>query len=83
VDLPPADRGSRWQLLRAAISSGEDLGYTIGSYEITQSDEQGKRVASTGKYVTIWRKQPDGSWKVVFDSGVPDSPPQPAAKPDA
>ncbi len=73
----------RWQPLRAAISNGGDLGYTIGSYEITRSDEQGKRAAGTGKYVTIWRKQRDGSWKVVFDSGVPDSPPQPAAKPDA
>jgi ketosteroid isomerase-like protein len=27
-----------------------------------------------GKYVTIWRKQPDGSWKVVedmFNSDIP------------
>ncbi|MBI3670926.1 MAG: DUF4440 domain-containing protein [Acidobacteria bacterium] len=73
----------RWQPLRAAISSGGDLGYTIGSFEITRSDEQGKRVAGTGKYVTIWRKQPDGSWRVVFDSGVPDTPPQPMSKPGA
>ena len=43
----------RWQPLRAAISSGGDLGYTIGSFEVTRNDEQGKRVAGTGKYVTI------------------------------
>jgi len=64
----------RWQPMTAAISNSADLGYTIGSYEIVGSDDQGKRVVGTGKYVTIWRKQRDRSWKVVFDAGVPDSP---------
>jgi ketosteroid isomerase-like protein len=67
----------RWKPLTGSISVGGDLGYTIGSYEITRSDDQGRRVTSTGKYVTIWRRQADGAWKVAFDSGVPDSPPKP------
>ena len=67
----------RWRPLTSSISAGGDLGYTVGSYEIARSDEQGQRVVSTGKYVTIWRRQADGSWKVAFDSGVPDSPPKP------
>jgi ketosteroid isomerase-like protein len=66
----------RWAPISASVSSGGDLGYTIGSYEITRTDERGKRVAGSGKYVTIWRKQADGSWKVEFDSGVNDSPPE-------
>jgi ketosteroid isomerase-like protein len=65
----------RWKPLSASASTGGDLGYTVGSYEITQTDDKGKTVAATGKYVTIWRKQADGSWKVVFDSGVADTAP--------
>ncbi len=63
----------RWQPLDATISSSSDLGYTIGAYEIVRSGENAGVVA-TGKYVTIWKKQADGSWKVIFDSGVPDTP---------
>jgi len=65
-----------WKPLAGSISAGGDLGYTIGSYEITRKDDQGKRIVGSGKYVTIWRRQSDGSWKVAFDSGVPDTPPQ-------
>jgi ketosteroid isomerase-like protein len=64
----------RWKPLMASVSAGGDLGYTVGTYEITGKDEQEKHVVATGKYVTIWRKQDDGSWKVAFDSGVPDTP---------
>ena len=64
-----------WGPLSGSLSSGGDMGYTVGTYEITKTDEKGKRVVATGKYVTIWRKQLDGSWKVEFDSGVPDSDP--------
>jgi len=62
-----------WGPLYGSLSSGGDMGYTVGSYEITRTGEKGKRVVATGKYVTIWRKQADGSWKVEFDSGVSDS----------
>jgi hypothetical protein len=43
-----------------------DLGYTLGCYEITRT---GQRVVGTGKYVTIWKKQSDRSWKVVLRRG--------------
>jgi len=64
-----------WKPLRAVISSSGDLGFTVGSYEVTKDSGQGRQAAGSGKYVTIWRKQPDGSWKVAFDSGVQDTPP--------
>ena len=67
----------RWKPLMGRMSAGCDFGYTIGSYEITRTDAQGRRVSGTGKYVTIWRRQADGSWKVAFDSGVSDTPPTP------
>jgi ketosteroid isomerase-like protein len=64
-----------WKPLRAVISSSGDLGFTVGSYEVTKDNGHGRQAAGSGKYVTIWRKQPDGSWKVTFDSGVQDTPP--------
>ena len=67
----------RWQPISAEISKSGDLGYTVGSYTITQTDEKGGAIQGTGKYLTVWRLQKDGLWKVEFDTGVPDTPPAP------
>jgi len=64
----------RWQPISAEISKSGDLGYTVGSYTITQKDENGSAAKGSGKYLTVWRLQKDGSWKVEFDTGVPDTP---------
>ena len=69
----------RWEPISAFASQG-DLGYTVGMYEITKSDAQGKHTVGTGKYVTIWRKQKDGSWKVELDTGVSDTAPDEKGK---
>jgi ketosteroid isomerase-like protein len=53
----------------ADISSSGDMGYTYGTYEFASSDRNGKPVVDHGKYTTIWKKQKDGSWKVVLDMG--------------
>lgn len=58
-----------WEPLRAEISRGGDLGYTFGTYKRVVLNAQGKADTGTGKYLTIWRKQSDGSWKVVLDMG--------------
>jgi ketosteroid isomerase-like protein len=52
-----------------------DLGYTIGAYEMTFNDPTGKTVSDKGKYVTVWKKQKDGSWKVLLDVFNTDLPP--------
>ena len=44
-----------------AMVSG-DLGYTTGTYKSSMAG-----MTESGKYVTIWRKQADGSWKVTDD----------------
>jgi ketosteroid isomerase-like protein len=31
-------------------------------------------VLTSGRYMTMWRKEPDGSWKVVLDAGANDAP---------
>lgn len=54
-----------WEPIRAEIAASGDLGYTFGRY--TLSD--GETIKTHGVYVTIWKKQPDGSWKFVLDGG--------------
>ncbi len=63
-----------WQPTKAGVSRGGDLGYTIGTYELAMTDPTGKPVNDRGKYVTVWKKQKNGTWKVVadiFNSNLP------------
>jgi len=46
---------------------GGALGYTWGHNESTMLDEQGDPVTTRGRYLTVWRKQRDGTWKCVMD----------------
>jgi ketosteroid isomerase-like protein len=56
----------RWRPLGAQVSNDGTLGWTYGnSVSVTA---QGER---QGKYLTVWRKQADGSWKVQADQGSP------------
>jgi len=59
-----------WEPYYVEMSSSGDLGYTLGKYQITVTSGSGKKGVSHGHYVTIWKKQPDGTWKLVFDSGI-------------
>ena len=60
-----------WTPTSADVSESGDLGYTIGRWERTHRLRD-STVTTRGSYVTIWRKQQDGSWKVVLDIGNPD-----------
>jgi ketosteroid isomerase-like protein len=64
-----------WTPTAAEVSSSGDLGYTVGTYEMTM-EVDGNPVTVNGHYVTIWRKQDDGSWKVAVDTGGPSAPPE-------
>jgi ketosteroid isomerase-like protein len=59
----------RWKPAGAEIASSGDLGYTYGTYTSTSPSDDGKPVVRHGKYITIWKKQADGSWKAVMDAG--------------
>lgn len=62
-----------WEPLQADASG--DVGYTNGKYEARFRDAKGNALVRTGRYLTVWKKQVDGSWKVVRDIGVQDAPP--------
>lgn len=46
-----------------------DLGYTYGSYRRESLDDGGETLVETGRYVTIWRRDATGRWKVALDIG--------------
>ncbi len=67
-----------WSPLRVEVSDDGTLGYTWGRYEFRSKGKDGKVDTSRGIYLTIWRRQADGSWKFVFD-GSPQIPEDPKA----
>ncbi len=58
--------GLEWRATSATVAEAGDMGYTIGTYELTV-EQDGAPMVTVGKYVTLWEKQADGSWKVVVD----------------
>ena len=63
----------QWTPTKAEVSASGDLGSTAGTYEMTMGG-----VAEKGKYVTVWKKQPDGAWKVtddIFNTDAAGPPP--------
>lgn len=71
--------GNRLQWKPTQVESEHDLGCTLGRYQRTLVDEKGGKTIGHGTYITAWRRQPDKSWKVIFDGGMPD--PSPATQP--
>jgi ketosteroid isomerase-like protein len=64
-----------WQMDKAGVSKSGDLGYTSGRYTFSFKDPSGKAATDKGKYLAVWKKQADGSWKVLFDMFNTDMPP--------
>lgn len=56
-----------WKATKVDIAKSGDLGYLSGTYETTENDARGKPMTDKGKYVEVWKKQGDGSWKCVAD----------------
>lgn len=60
--------GLRMSVLEAnRIEESGDLAYGSGVYELTVSPPGKGIVSDKGKYVVVYRRQPDGSWKAVAD----------------
>jgi uncharacterized protein (TIGR02246 family) len=49
------------------VARSGDIAYEYGTYEEKTEAKKGKVNTEKGKYVTVWKKQADGSWKVVAD----------------
>jgi ketosteroid isomerase-like protein len=70
-----------WAPLQVDVAASGDLGYTWGRYEFRSPGADGQERMGGGFYLTIWKRQPDGSWKFAIDAGTPDRPKPPPASP--
>jgi ketosteroid isomerase-like protein len=84
TSLLSPDTSITWQASKADVARSADLGYVAGVYQMTMKDPHGKPVTDTGKFVEVWKKQADGSWKTVadiFNSDLPVATQSPAPAP--
>ena len=66
---------------RVTVASAGDLATSRGHYTLTMTDKAtGKPVTSSGTYLTVYKKQPDGVFKAVEDAIIPGPAPAAAAK---
>jgi uncharacterized protein (TIGR02246 family) len=53
-----------------------DLAVETGTYTWTLTMKSGGEISDNGKYVTVWKRQADGSWKIARDINNSDLPKQ-------
>jgi len=75
--LPPSPARPvlSWQPIFAAVSGAGDLGYTTGPWQF-KPDIKDAKPAAFGNFMTVWRKQADGSWKFALDLGISNPEPK-------
>lgn len=68
----------RWEPKLGAAASSGDMAYTVGRAVSVSRGQDGKPETRYVKYLSVWRRQPDGQWRYVADSGNgnpgPDGP---------
>jgi uncharacterized protein (TIGR02246 family) len=68
--MQSVDPGVKVTLTTVNVWLDGDTAYETGKYKY-ESKEKGKPTTDEGWYVTIWKRQKDGSWKLSMDMGVP------------
>ena len=64
-----------WEPVKADAALSGELGYTFGKWILKGKDDTGKEKLTYGNYMTVWKRQLDGSWKFVLDGGNTTPPP--------
>ena len=68
----PSEAQLIWEPIFADVSNAGDMGYTTGPWEYKKTKSDAIPVAY-GQFLSVWKRQSDGPWKVVLDGGV-DNP---------
>jgi ketosteroid isomerase-like protein len=73
LEIP--DFQNQSNLTRSVISKSGDLAYSMGTYTATLRGEDGQLAKEPGKWLTVWGRQADGSWRILADMYNTDIPP--------
>ena len=60
-----------WTPERAVVASAGDIGYTVGTTEMTVANAKGGTAKISSRYIATWRKDADGRWRCVEDFASP------------
>jgi len=63
-----------WHANKVGVARSGELGYTSGTYDLSFKDAYGKTISDKGKCLTVWKKEADGTWKVLSDMFNSDLP---------
>ena len=58
-----------WRPVFATVSASGDIGVTTGPWQITPRGAA-VRPPSFGQFISLWRRYPDGEWRLLFDNGI-------------
>lgn len=73
----PANRSRlSWHPTYSETSAGDDIGWTTGPWEF-RSDSTKLEADAYGHFVSVWRRQADGNWRVALDVGIGHAAPAP------
>ena len=76
---PEAGLDLVWEPTFAVIARSADFGYDTGPAK-WRATRQEEKFTGHGQFISIWKKQKDGSWKVALDCGTEN--PEPTGKPE-
>lgn len=63
-----------WHPEIVELSADGSLGLSRGPWTLRVTNPDGTVREQTGLYNSVWRRQDDGSWKIVFDAGCDACP---------
>lgn len=66
----------QWKPVHSAISHDCDLGFNTGPWEWRPTGKEEKPTLF-GHFVSLWRKDSEANWRVIFDAGVGYATPSP------
>lgn len=67
---PPGKKSSLvWHPVEGEMAKSGDLGFTVGNAVFNGEREDGQMIVRYSKYLTVWKRQRDGSWRYVVDGG--------------
>jgi len=61
-----------WEPISVSVSESGDMAYMVEKNKLTYNDSIGNPIITTGRVVTVWKKNNNGEWKNVVDISVDD-----------